>query len=91
VRGCGAYVLDRIPAGSLAFDSVDLRNSGGLMQPRKPSRTVAVPAPGVDEPVDAAAERAAADAEYEAFLVFQDIGAKNSKRALGGRRATRPR
>lgn len=32
-----------------------------------------------------------ADAEYQAFLSFQDVGAQNSERALGGRRATRKR
>jgi hypothetical protein len=61
------------------------------MQPQKPIRTGAAPAQRPAKPADAAVEQAAADAEYEAFLAFQDIGAKNSARALGGRRATRPR
>ena len=61
------------------------------MQPQKPIPVGSGPVRDFGTAEDAAAEPVIADAEYEAFLAFQDIGAKNSERALGGRRANRPR
>ena len=60
------------------------------MQPEKPTYTTS--AASSENSADlVAAEPSLADAEYDAFLAFQDIGAKNSERALGGRVARRPR
>jgi hypothetical protein len=72
------------------------------MQPRKPTplspaggiaperaRVVSAVSENSRTGDDAAAQQAIEEAEYQAFLAFQDTGARNSKRALGGRRATR--
>lgn len=52
--------------------------------PVAPARTRGEPVPPA-----VAAQPLADDAEYEAFVAFQNVGADNSRRALGGRRATR--
>jgi hypothetical protein len=57
-----------------------------------PAATPAKAGHGESAPLDAgtapATKAAAEDAEYQNFLVFQNVGAENSRRASGGRRGT---